>query len=163
MIAILTGALYLVLGLGSAGAGVRLIAQHGPWAIALLGTGVALTGAMLMIRQAAALAVYTLVVLGTLVWAMMDVGPDWWRVMPRADLVMVMGLWLLAPFVTRTLRGPGGAERTAGGAIPKSLRLSRRALAASLLAGGLLVGMSLVTGPQAGAEADPPPASDTAQ
>ncbi len=123
-------------------------------AFALLGAGVALTGAMLMIRQAAALAIYTLVVLGTLVWAMVDVGPDWWKVMPRADLAMLMGLWLLLPFVTRSLRGPGGAECTPDSPAPKSLRLSRRARAASLLAGVLLAGTSLTEGPETRIKSD---------
>jgi quinoprotein glucose dehydrogenase len=57
--------------------------------------------------------------LGTLAWAVAEIGFDWWPLVPRGDIIFLLGFYLLMPWVTRGLvRGvderPPAAWRGAG-------------------------------------------------
>jgi quinoprotein glucose dehydrogenase len=43
------------------------------------------------------------VLLGTVIWALLEVGFDFWSLEPRLFVPFVLGLWLLAPWVRRNL------------------------------------------------------------
>ncbi|MGH6949026.1 MAG: glucose/quinate/shikimate family membrane-bound PQQ-dependent dehydrogenase [Kiloniellales bacterium] len=109
MTAVVTGAVVALLGLALAVGGVWLIALGGSWFYLAAALGFVATGALLILRRAAALWVYALVVLGTLVWATVEVGFDWWQLAPRGDIVVLIGLWLLLPWVTHALKRPADA------------------------------------------------------
>jgi quinoprotein glucose dehydrogenase len=51
-----------------------------------------------------------LVVLFTLAWAVWEIGFDWWPLAARGDVVFLVGMALLLPWVTRALRRPAGAR-----------------------------------------------------
>lgn len=91
----------LVIGIG----GIWLIALGGSWYYFIIGLAFILTAYLLFIRQSWALVVYALIVLGTLVWAVWESGLDWWPLAARGDVIFLLGLFLLTPFITRRL-GP---------------------------------------------------------
>lgn len=50
-----------------------------------------------------ALSVFAVLVIGTLIWALYEVGFDWWPLAARGDVVFIIGALLLLPWVTRPL------------------------------------------------------------
>jgi quinoprotein glucose dehydrogenase len=116
----------VLLGLALVAGGVWLTALGGSWYYVLVGIGLLLTGALLMARRAAALWVYAVVVFGTLVWAVLEVGFDWWQLAPRGGVIVLLGLWLLMPWVTNGLNRGAGARPPAvwrGAGVPLALSL----------------------------------------
>jgi quinoprotein glucose dehydrogenase len=75
----------------------------GAWLLALGGSayyvvaGIALAGvAWLLYRRAPrALALYALVLVGTAIWSLWEVGPDFWALAPRSGVLVIFGVWLL--------------------------------------------------------------------
>ncbi|CAG4927414.1 glucose/quinate/shikimate family membrane-bound PQQ-dependent dehydrogenase [Paraburkholderia saeva] len=75
----------------------------GAWLLALGGsayyvvTGVVLLGVawLLWRRSPAALVLYAIVLLGTAIWALLESGPDFWALAPRAGVLVIFGLWLV--------------------------------------------------------------------
>ena len=93
-----------LIGLALAVGGIWLIAVGGSWYYLALALGFLLTAILLHRRQPGALAVYALIVLGTLVWALWEVGLDWWPLAARGGLIVVLGFLLLAPLVLALAR-----------------------------------------------------------
>ena len=104
MAAIVTGWVMLVLGLLLAGGGVRLAMLGGSWSYIVLGLGWLATGALLIGRRRAALWTYAALLAFTLGWAIFEAGLDRWALAPRLALFWLVGLWLLTPWVSRSLR-----------------------------------------------------------
>jgi quinoprotein glucose dehydrogenase len=100
---VLTSLVLLLAGLGLVGGGGWLIALGGSWYYLVAGLGFLATAALLYRRSRVALLVFAAVILGTLLWALFEVGFDWWQLAPRGDIVIILGLWLLTPFVRRRL------------------------------------------------------------
>ena len=105
MAAMVTGWILLLLGVLLAAGGVWLAALGDSWAYIVLGAGWAVTGGLLIARRRWALWVYAATLLFTLVWALFEAGLDRWALAPRLALFWLVGLWLLTPWITRTL-GP---------------------------------------------------------
>ncbi|AOA57798.1 glucose/quinate/shikimate family membrane-bound PQQ-dependent dehydrogenase [Acinetobacter larvae] len=86
----------------------------GIWLIVLGGSfyyviaGALLFASAILLKRGSILSylLYTLLMLGTLVWALWEVGTDFWALTPRLDILGVLGLWLLIPAVTRDLKQP---------------------------------------------------------
>ena len=112
-----TGVVFLLLGLALAVGGVWLLLLGGSWYYLVAGLGVAITGALLMLGRTEALWLYALVLLGSTVWALVEVRLDWWQLLPRLDVWFALGLWLALPFVNRRLRvmQDGGDVKWRGG------------------------------------------------
>lgn len=122
----ITGAMTAILGLALGLGGAWLIGVGGSFYYLLAGLGLLGTGALLIARRPAALPLHALVVLGTLGWGLWEAGLDWWRLVPRGGLLVLLGLWLLMPWVTRGLeRAPGARAPTAwrGAGLPLGLAL----------------------------------------
>jgi quinoprotein glucose dehydrogenase len=102
-----TGAVYAVLGLALAGGGAWLAFLGGSIFYVIAGLGVLITGAMLIAGRRSALWVYAAVLIGTLIWAVGEIGFDWWPLAARGDVVFPLGLWLLTPWITRNLDRDG--------------------------------------------------------
>ncbi|PMS18342.1 membrane-bound PQQ-dependent dehydrogenase, glucose/quinate/shikimate family [Trinickia dabaoshanensis] len=82
-------ALYLLIG------GAWLLAVGGsPYYIA---TGIALAVVAWLIRRRhpGAFVLYALVLVGTAGWGLWESGPDFWALVPRCDVFVVFGVWLL--------------------------------------------------------------------
>ncbi len=62
-----------------------------------------ITAILLFKRNKAALHFYALFVLATLGWAVWEVGLDWWQLGPRGGLIIVIGIWLLMPWIRKPL------------------------------------------------------------
>jgi len=108
---VVTGIVFLLIGLSLAGGGAWLIALGGSLFYAIAGLGIALTGALLIARRRAALWLYALVVVGSVLWSISDIRFDWWPLAARLDVIFPLGLWLLTPWVTRGLSDVGASLR----------------------------------------------------
>lgn len=111
MLSLITGWIIIVLGALLATGGAQLVLLGGNWAYLFLGAGLLLTGILLARRNDRALMLYAVLLLGTLLWALWEVGLDRWALVPRGALLAVLGLWLLTPWIHRQLhastRWPG--------------------------------------------------------
>jgi quinoprotein glucose dehydrogenase len=103
----ITGAIYLLLGLGLAGGGAWLVMLGGPIFYLAAGAGLVMTGVLLVLGRPSALWVYAAVLIAALAWAISDIGFDWWPLAARGDILFPLALWLLTPWVTRNLRSGG--------------------------------------------------------
>jgi len=98
-----TGLLLILMGLALAAAGVWLVVLGGSWYYVAAGSGFLLTGVLLLRRRPQALWVYAGLVAATLVWALWETGLDWWPLAARGDVLFVLGLFLLTPWLSRPL------------------------------------------------------------
>jgi quinoprotein glucose dehydrogenase len=106
-----TGAVYVLIGLALACGGVWLAALGGAIFYVIAGLGILATGVLLGLRRRLALWVYAAVLIATLIWAITEVGFDWWPLAARGDVIYLLGLWLLMPWVTRDLGDGAPAVR----------------------------------------------------
>jgi quinoprotein glucose dehydrogenase len=94
-----TGILLAALGIALAGGGWWLVGLGGSWYYAITGVGFVLTALLLLLSSPAALWIYAATGAGTLAWALYEAGLDWWPLAARLDVVFVLGLFLLTPWV----------------------------------------------------------------
>ncbi|WP_115720088.1 membrane-bound PQQ-dependent dehydrogenase, glucose/quinate/shikimate family [Gallaecimonas mangrovi] len=113
------GIIMALCGLALAGGGLWLAALGGSWYYLLAGVAMLVSGVLLAKRRALGASIYGLVVLATIVWTAWESGLDYWRWVPRLDLIMVLAFVLamllprLNPPLTRkiswSLAGVSGA------------------------------------------------------
>lgn len=111
----LTVSVLALLGLVLAGGGLYLAILGGSYYYIVAGLGFLLTALLLHRRNRHALTVYAVLLIGSLVWALWEVGLDWWQLGPRGGLIVLIGLWLLLPAIRRPLglyRATPRRERT---------------------------------------------------
>ncbi|MFD9902008.1 glucose/quinate/shikimate family membrane-bound PQQ-dependent dehydrogenase [Mesorhizobium sp. NPDC059025] len=130
-----TSLLLALLGLLLGAGGIWLVTLGGSPAYLAIGIIVLVVALLLYRRSALALWVYALLVIAALGWAIWEVGFDWWQLSPRGGLIILIGLWLLTPWVRRSLRS---ADGTVPGAWP---------LAIPVLAAIVVAGYSMTTDP----------------
>ena len=99
----ITGVVYGLIGLALTCGGVWLAALGGSVYYIIAGFGILITGGLLIAGRRSALWVYAAVLIGTLIWAVAEVGFDWWPLAARGDVILPLGLWLLAPWIVRKL------------------------------------------------------------
>ncbi|MCW4115558.1 glucose/quinate/shikimate family membrane-bound PQQ-dependent dehydrogenase [Aurantimonas sp. MSK8Z-1] len=144
----ITGAVLGFIGLILGAGGLWLILLGGSWYYLVAGAVLILTAAMLIARRPEALSVYALLILGTLVWSIWESGFDWWRLAPRGDLLVIIGVWLITPFITRSLGAMDINAALDGVKVhPSATRGSGLALSFSLLVALLVAGVALVGDP----------------
>ena len=90
----------LLLGLG----GIWLIVLGGSAFYLVQGLAFIAVAALIRARNPLALWVYAALLLLTMVWAVLEVGLDWWQLMPRGDLTVALGIVLTVPWVARSVR-----------------------------------------------------------
>lgn len=98
----------------------------------IAGIGLLVTAVLLYRGRASALAVYAIVLAGTLIWALAEVGLDFWQLSPRGNLLVPIAVVLLFPWLTRWLRPRTSAVSGAGVALSVALLASIIVLAVSL-------------------------------
>lgn len=110
----LLGLLFLLMGLALLVGGIKLVAAHGSLYYLIAGIGVLLTGVLLIAHKRAALALYAVVLFGSTLWALWEVGLDWWQLVPRLALWFALGIVMLLPWfrlpLTRGVRYPVGTN-----------------------------------------------------
>ena len=67
----------------------------------LIGIAFIVSGVFAFRRNAIALWIYASVVVASLVWALWEVGLDWWQLAPRGGLIVIFGIILVLPPVVR--------------------------------------------------------------
>jgi len=108
-----TSILFALIGLLLGGGGLWLVLLGGSFYYLLAGVAFLLTAFLLWRRSEAALWVYALFVLASLAWAVWEVGFDWWQLGPRGGVIVLLGVWLLTPWIRRPLvaaRQPGASS-----------------------------------------------------
>jgi len=116
MLLTLTAALIAIIGLVLTGGGGWLLSLGGSPYYLVTGIAFLVTAVLLFRRSAAALWLYALIVLGSLGWAVWEVGFDWWQLGPRGGVIVLLGLWLMLPAIRRPL----GFSSPTGTAYPAS-------------------------------------------
>jgi quinoprotein glucose dehydrogenase len=127
--------LVVLLGLALLWGGVQLLLVGGSLYYVLAGGMTVACGMLLWRGRIEGAWLYGVVVLLTLIWALWEVGFDFWGLLPRLGLLVVFGLWLFAPWTRRGLAGPR-REAPAGRVI-----LGGSAVAGALILGALLHGL----------------------
>ena len=98
--AVILALIGLLLGLG----GIWLIVLGGSAFYLVQGLAFIAVAALIRARNPLALWVYAALLLLTMVWALLEVGLDWWQLMPRGDLTVALGIVLTVPWVARSVR-----------------------------------------------------------
>ncbi|MBK3749821.1 glucose dehydrogenase [Stutzerimonas balearica] len=83
-------------GLALAAGGLWLITLGGSWYYLLAGAGMLASGVLLFLQRLSGVWLYWLVFIGTLVWALWEVGLDPWALLPRVLALAVIALLSLA-------------------------------------------------------------------
>jgi quinoprotein glucose dehydrogenase len=138
---VILGVVAALLGVSLIGGGAWLIALGGSWYYLIAGLGLLAEGVLLLRSRPAALWLHALLVIGTLAWSLWEVGLDWWPLAARGDVLFLLGLLLLTPWVTRAL-GPPAVQEGPGRVQARPVRLSAFRGAGLALTGAL--GVSLV-------------------
>ena len=108
----LLGVLLLLMGLALLAGGIKLSQLGGSLYYLIAGIGFALSGVLLLALRRTALGLYGLVLLGSTLWALCEVGLDWWQLVPRLSLWFALGVVLLLPWARRPLLGQPGKLNT---------------------------------------------------
>lgn len=106
---ILTALLVALIGLGLTIGGAWLLSYGDTPYYLLCGLAMLASAVLLYRKKPAALWVYTAITLGSLLWAIAEAGLDFWSLLPRSDAIVIIGILLLMPFITRPL---GASRRT---------------------------------------------------
>ncbi|WP_250536245.1 glucose/quinate/shikimate family membrane-bound PQQ-dependent dehydrogenase [Caballeronia sp. AZ10_KS36] len=109
-----TAIAFIVIGLLLAAGGAYLVTLDGSWYYALTGVAIVLTGLLLLIRRRSALLLFALVLFGSTIWAVFEARFDFWQLLPRLWIWVLLAVWLLIPYVHRgALFGPPSTARAA--------------------------------------------------
>ena len=142
---ILTTFIFAAIGLFLGGGGIWLITLGGSWFYLIAGAAFLATAFFVFTRSALAYWVYAATILVTLIWALLEVGFDWWQLGARGGLVVLLGLWLLLPWVRRPiLRDDYGFPEK-----DKPARAGPWPLVAAVLVSMIVAVISLFTDPHA--------------
>jgi quinoprotein glucose dehydrogenase len=119
MLLTITAAVIALIGLVLTGGGGWLLSLGGSPYYLVTGIAFLVTAVLLLRRSSAALWLYALIILGSLGWAIFEVGFDWWQLGPRGGVIVLIGLWLMLPAIRRPLgfASPTGM-RYAASALP---------------------------------------------
>jgi quinoprotein glucose dehydrogenase len=112
-----TATIIALMGLALAAGGLWLVLLGGSFYYLIAGSSLLVITWLLAARRAAALWVYAGLLLGTMAWAIWEVGLDFWSLAPRGDILAPLGVWLLFPFITSHLSSGVRAARFALGGV----------------------------------------------
>ncbi|WP_447555485.1 glucose/quinate/shikimate family membrane-bound PQQ-dependent dehydrogenase [Vreelandella sp. EE22] len=107
--AIVLGLLLAAAGLALAIGGVKLLSLGGSLYYVVAGVGVMAAGILLALRKGTALWLYAAILLGTLAWALWEVGLDWWQLVPRVAIPCLIAIIMLLPWWRKPLHSRGGS------------------------------------------------------
>jgi quinoprotein glucose dehydrogenase len=94
--------------------GGYLAVLGGSFYYVLAGLALLATAVLLYRRNSNALVIYAALLVLTIIWALWEVGLDFWQLAPRGDLLVPIGILLLLPWLTRSLQ-PRVSLRSGGG------------------------------------------------
>lgn len=107
----LIAALVFALGFLTLLGGLWLLVLGGSPYYLMAGLLLAADAWLLWRRDPRGLWLFAAILAATLAWAVWEVGLDWWRLVPRGDLLVILGVLLALPWTTRAFNGrwPGHA------------------------------------------------------
>jgi quinoprotein glucose dehydrogenase len=109
-----TAIVFIVVGALLAAGGAYLVALKGSWYYVIAGAAIVLTGLLLLIQRRSALLLFALVLFGSTIWAVFEVHFDFWQLLPRIWIWLLLAIWLLIPWVNRGAHfGPPPTVRAA--------------------------------------------------
>lgn len=114
----ITAIVLLLLGLVVGGLGFQLVTLGGSFYYIVAGIVFIATAILLFKRRQSALHLYAALVIGSIIWALYEVGFDWWQLAPRGGIMILIGLWMLTPWVRNRLIQDGVPLRGFGHALP---------------------------------------------
>jgi len=120
--------LYLLIG------GVWLATIGGSPYYIVAGIAMLLVAWLVSRRSGMALLLYALLLIGSLAWAVYEAGFDFWALVPRTDVLVIFGLWLLLTLAFRAFDAPA--------------RSGAMALAACLVISGIVLAYAAFNDPQ---------------
>ncbi|KKX30895.1 glucose/quinate/shikimate family membrane-bound PQQ-dependent dehydrogenase [Rhizobium sp. LC145] len=125
MTIMITAIIFMLIGIALAIGGGHLLLLGGSAYYLVAGLAFILTAVLLFLRRAMALRVYAVIILASLGWAIWEVGFDWWQLGPRGGLIVLLGLWLLTPWVRKPLgfSSPTTGYRYGASATPLALSI----------------------------------------
>lgn len=103
MYRLVVAALILIFGLASLAGGIWLAVLGGSWFYLLIGLVATVSGGLLLGRRPVGLSILALGLVLTLLWAIWEVGFDWWALVPRGSLLVVFGLLAILPPMVKML------------------------------------------------------------
>src|SRR5206468_7798054 len=98
---VIVAALIGLVGLWLFGFGGYLALLGGSFYHVLAGAALLASAILLLLGKAEALVIYAALIVITIIWAMWEVGLDFWQLAPRGDVLVLLGVLLLLPWVTR--------------------------------------------------------------
>ncbi|UXM95391.1 membrane-bound PQQ-dependent dehydrogenase, glucose/quinate/shikimate family [Bartonella sp. HY329] len=121
MLLIITGLVILLFGLAVAALGVQLTMVGGSPFYIIMGLGLIVSGFLLLRKKASGLWIYAFTLILTFIWTLYEVGFDKWQWIPRGVILVLLGLWLCLPFVSRPIKNNSQntkpASRLLGGSL----------------------------------------------
>jgi glucose dehydrogenase len=94
---LLSSLVLLVAGLGLVPGGVKLLMLGGSPYYIVAALGLLAAGALVLLRNVWGFRLYALTLIGTIAWALWEVGPVFWLLAPRIGTVAVLVLVFLVP------------------------------------------------------------------
>jgi quinoprotein glucose dehydrogenase len=111
----LLGVVIVLMGLALLALGIRLSQLGGSLYYLIAGIGFTISGVLLVLGRRSALSLYAVLLFSSTVWALWEVGLDWWQLVPRLALWFAIGVVLLLPWFRRPLlMGQPGGMATGG-------------------------------------------------
>ena len=107
--ALVLGLLLALAGVALTAGGIQLIMLGGSAYYVVVGVSILVAALLLAMRKGAALWLYALILFATLVWALWEVGLDWWQLVPRVAIPCLIGIILLLPWWRKPLNSRGGS------------------------------------------------------
>jgi quinoprotein glucose dehydrogenase len=104
-----TSILFALIGLALGAGGLWLVQLGGSFYYLLAGLAFLVTAFLLARRNGAALWLYAAFILASIVWAVWEVGFDWWQLGPRGGVIVLLGIWLVMPWIRRRLHADGAS------------------------------------------------------
>lgn len=111
--AVLFGVVLGLIGLALAAGGIRLVTLGGSWYYLLAGIALVVSGVLYAKRNRVAGWLYAAITLLTLVWALWEVGPSFWPLVPRLAPFVVLGV--IAALLQPTLHPAPGSKAPSRG------------------------------------------------
>ena len=100
----LLGGFLVLVGLALGIGGIWLLSLGGSPYYALAGAGCFVSGMLICRGRQLGAWIYSAVFLATLVWAWWEVGPDFWRLLPRVGGPLAVAIYIRMPWVQRAFR-----------------------------------------------------------
>lgn len=100
---VLTSIVVALLGVVLGAGGARLVQFGGSWYYVLAGVALIITAVLLWLRKPLTLLWYAAFLLVTTAWALAEVRFDWWQLVPRVAWWWLLGVWLILPWMRRSL------------------------------------------------------------